>query len=58
MRDRRLRERLLDGGVIAGPLFIVTFTILGSRRTGYDALRHPVGWLTAAFARARPIRTL
>jgi hypothetical protein len=47
---------LLACGVIAGPLFIVTFLAEGATRAGYDPLRHPVsslalgeyGWMQTA----------
>jgi hypothetical protein len=43
-------------GVVAGPVFIVTFTAAGAARTGYDPMRHPVsslalgphGWVQTA----------
>ena len=47
---------LLRCGVVAGPLFIMTFLVEGARRSGYDPRRHPVsslalgpgGWVQAA----------
>jgi hypothetical membrane protein len=36
---------LLACGVIAGPLFVVTFVVEGVTRAGYDPLRHPVSSL-------------
>lgn len=47
---------LLACGVIAGPLFVVTFLAEGATRAGYDPLRHPVsslalgdyGWMQTA----------
>ncbi len=49
-------DHLLVCGVIAGPLFVVTFVIAGATRADYDALRHPVsslalgdlGWIQVA----------
>lgn len=37
---------LLWGGVIAGPLFIVTFLIEGALREGYNPMRQPVSALS------------
>lgn len=51
------RSRLLYCGLLAGPLFVLTFLIAGATRgDGYDALRHPVsslqlgddGWIQIA----------
>jgi hypothetical protein len=51
------RNRLLYCGLLAGPLFVLTFLIAGATRgEGYDALRHPVsslqlgqdGWIQTA----------
>ncbi|MEU1736222.1 DUF998 domain-containing protein [Streptosporangium sp. NPDC020145] len=47
---------LLACGVIAGPLFVLTFLVAGAARAGYDLLRHPVsslalgdlGWVQVA----------
>lgn len=47
---------LLACGVVAGPLFVLTFLVLGATRAGYDPLRHPIssfaigdsGWLQIA----------
>ena len=41
----RTRDRLLKCGVLAGPLFATTFTVLGARREGYDVRREPVSML-------------
>lgn len=50
-------NRLLSCGLLAGPLFIVTFLVQGAfKGSGYDALRHPVsslalgehGWVQTA----------
>lgn len=52
-----VRNRLLYCGLLAGPLFVLTFLIAGaSRGDGYDVLRHPVsslqlgdhGWVQTA----------
>ena len=40
------RRGLLRCGVAAGPLFITTFLVEGSRRADYDPLRHPVSTLS------------
>jgi Protein of unknown function (DUF998) len=48
--------RLLTCGVIAGPLFVITFLIEGATRANYNPLRHPVsslalgsfGWIQIA----------
>ena len=53
---KRIRRGLLGAGAMAGPLFVSTFIVLGARKTGYDARRHPVsslalgqeGWLQRA----------
>ena len=34
-------------GVVAGPLFVSTFTVIGARRAGYDWRRHAVSSLAA-----------
>lgn len=47
---------LLACGVIAGPLFVLTFLVVGATRAGYDPMRHPVsslalgpfGWVQTA----------
>jgi Protein of unknown function (DUF998) len=52
----RIRSGLLGAGAAAGPLFVGTFIVLGSRKAGYDAQRHPIsslalgqgGWLQRA----------
>jgi Protein of unknown function (DUF998) len=36
---------LLAGGVVAGPLFVTTFTVEGATRAGYDPVRHPISAL-------------
>jgi hypothetical protein len=38
-------RRLLAGGAIAGPLFVLTFVVEGATRAHYSALRHPVSSL-------------
>lgn len=38
-------KRLLTGGAIAGPLFVITFLIEGATRADYNPLRHPVSSL-------------
>lgn len=43
--DRRLTRRLLGCGALAGPAFVVMFTLEGARRPGYNPLRHPVSSL-------------
>lgn len=52
-----VRNRLLYCGLLAGPLFVLTFLIAGATRgDGYDPLRHPVsslqlgdhGWIQTA----------
>jgi hypothetical protein len=41
-----VRNRLLYCGLLAGPLFVLTFLIAGATRgDGYDVLRHPVSSL-------------
>jgi hypothetical protein len=44
-RDRRLTRRLLGCGALAGPAFVVMFTVEGARRPGYNPRRHPVSSL-------------
>ena len=44
MRTRR--RALLVCGMIAGPLFVGTFTLEGARRPDYDPTRHPVSSLS------------
>lgn len=39
------RRRLLWGGVLGGPLFVVVVTVDGARRSSYDPRRHPVSSL-------------
>jgi hypothetical protein len=34
-------------GVVAGPLFVSSFTVIGARRAGYDCRRHAVSSLAA-----------
>ena len=41
----RLTGRLLDCGAVAGPLFVATFLIEGTRRRDYEPRRHPVSSL-------------
>ncbi|MEU4608159.1 DUF998 domain-containing protein [Kribbella sp. NPDC023972] len=50
-------RRLVSCGLVAGPLFVVTFLVQGTLKgSGYDALRHPVsslalgdhGWVQTA----------
>ena len=36
----------LGGGVLAGPVFVVLYTVEGKRRADYDPLRHPVSSLS------------
>ena len=43
--DRRPTQRLFRCGALAGPLFVITFTVAGRKRDGYDARRHPVSAL-------------
>ncbi|MGH2352855.1 MAG: DUF998 domain-containing protein [Chloroflexota bacterium] len=38
-------RRLLACGVIAGPLFVITFLVAGATRANYNPLRHPVSSL-------------
>lgn len=53
---RREHSAPLICGVLAGPLFFVTFTVIGNARPGYEWRRHPVsslangrqGWLQRA----------
>ena len=52
-RPPRRPNRLLRAGLVAGPLFVVSFLLQGAFRHGYDPMRHPVsslalgpaGWL-------------
>ena len=46
-------NRKLGCGVIAGPLFVGVFTVLGSRRAGYDWRRHAVSSLAVGREGAR-----
>jgi Protein of unknown function (DUF998) len=39
------RRRALQAGALAGPAFIVIYTVEGARRAAYDPLRHPVSSL-------------
>jgi hypothetical protein len=56
MIPNRIRSGLLGAGAAAGPLFVGAFIVLGSRKAGYDARRHPIsslalgqgGWLQRA----------
>jgi hypothetical protein len=41
----RRSTALLWGGLLAGPAFVVVYTVEGARRPGYDELRHPVSSL-------------
>ncbi|MGW4208099.1 DUF998 domain-containing protein [Lentzea sp. NPDC004789] len=41
-------NRLVVCGVLAGPLFVLTFLVNGAVTTGYSALRHPVSSLQLA----------
>jgi hypothetical protein len=43
--DRRLTQLLLGCGALAGPAFVVMFTVEGARRPGYNPRRHPVSSL-------------
>jgi Protein of unknown function (DUF998) len=45
-RPPRRPNRLLLGGLLAGPLFVVTFLLEGAFRDGYDPIRHPVSSLS------------
>lgn len=40
-----LTRRLLTAGALAGPLFVVVFTIAGTLRPDYEQIRHPVSSL-------------
>jgi hypothetical protein len=44
-RPPHRRSRLLAAGVLAGPLFVVTFLVEGVLRDAYDPIRHPVSSL-------------
>jgi len=45
-RPASVRSRLLYCGLLAGPIFVLTFLITGATRgDGYDPLRHPVSSL-------------
>jgi hypothetical protein len=56
MNTTEARRVLLSCGVLAGPLFVATFTAHGAALSGYDARRHPVsslalgphGWIQTA----------
>lgn len=39
-------RRLLQCGVVAGPLFVTAFLVEGARRPHYDPIRHPVSSLS------------
>jgi hypothetical protein len=51
-----LTRRLLQSGLVAGPLFVGTFLVEGLTWDGYQPMRHPVsslalgqhGWLQVA----------
>ncbi len=43
--DDPVVKRRIACGVVAGPGFVVVFTALGARRTGYDGRRHAVSSL-------------
>src|SRR5215211_1400587 len=43
--ERQRDVALLVGGMIAGPLFFLTFSVAGAIRPKYDPLRHPVSSL-------------
>jgi len=45
VRRRRFQDRLLSCGVLAGPLFVGTFTALGASRDGYEVRRDAVSLL-------------
>jgi hypothetical protein len=45
-RPPRRPNRLLLAGLLAGPLFVVTFLLEGAFRDGYDPMRHPVSSLS------------
>jgi len=45
-RPPRRSTILLLAGVLAGPLFVVTFLLEGAFRDGYDPMRHPVSSLS------------
>jgi hypothetical protein len=44
---REVAGRQAACGVVAGPVFIAVFTVLGARRAGYDWRRHAVSSLAA-----------
>ena len=44
-RPPRRPNRLLAAGLLAGPLFVVSFLLQGAFRDGYDPMRHPVSSL-------------
>ena len=46
--DDLVVETKIACGVIAGPVFVATFTALGARRAGYDWRRHAVSSLAVA----------
>jgi hypothetical protein len=46
-RDRVVRAKTACG-VLAGPVFVSAFTVIGARRAGYDWRRHAVSSLGAA----------
>lgn len=44
-RPPRRPNRLLRAGLVAGPLFVISFLLQGAVRDGYDPMRHPVSSL-------------
>jgi hypothetical protein len=48
MATTEKRRVLLRCGVLAGPLFVATFTAHGAALSGYDTRRHPVSSLALA----------
>ncbi|MFI7062197.1 DUF998 domain-containing protein [Kribbella sp. NPDC050124] len=57
MRSQQVNNRLVECGLVAGPLFVLTFLIEGALKgSGYDPMRHPVsslalgehGWVQTA----------
>lgn len=45
MTSKRMTQRLLGGGLVAGPLFTLGYLLEGASREGYSAWRHPVSSL-------------
>jgi hypothetical protein len=45
IRDRLVVKTKIACGVVAGPVFVGVFTVLGGRRAGYDWRRHAVSSL-------------